>query len=279
MKKRVALATALSTAVFALTSSAVLAADAAPATDQGGCCACPADPVVTGDVYLGPASKYLFRGNSLSPNNAFVVQGGIDLTYKAFTLSYWTNFQNKNVYDPNTGGTYKRGKITENDLILDYAIPYKLPFAEKLSFNIGTQYFAVDGIDDTNEFYLKASYETLLSPAIAVYWDTIAATKAGLFYTASVSHTFEIERNLLDLNLSALASYNQHNPSAAWTEEGDGVYSGWHNYELTASLDYKPTASITITPSYMYSDALSDKAKDVGIKDRHVFAVKATFGF
>jgi hypothetical protein len=37
-----------------------------PAAEAGGCCACPADPVVTGDIYVGPSSKYLFRGNDLS---------------------------------------------------------------------------------------------------------------------------------------------------------------------------------------------------------------------
>lgn len=263
-----------------------VAKTAASAESGAGCCACPADPTVTGDVYIGPVSNYLFRGNSLSkPGSDFAIQGGIDLVYKAFTLSYWGNALNRysrNVYSDDTGAFtgYKRSKLNEQDLILDYAVPYTLPSLDKLKFNVGTIYYAVDGLEDTNEFYLKAGYDTLLKPTLTVYWDTMLATKAGLFYTASISHKIEIERNLVNLNLGALVSYNQYNPNAAFTEEGDGVYSGWHNYELTASIDYTPTANITITPNYMFSNYLSDKAHDlVGIKAQNSFGIKATFAF
>jgi hypothetical protein len=277
MKKSSILAAALVVSF----ASAVMAADAIapldlklPAPAETGCCACPADPTVTGDVYVGPVSKYLFRGNNLSASGDFVIQGGIDLYYKAFTLSYWGNGQNRY-----SDATYNRFKVNETDLIIDYAVPYTIPYLDNLKFNIGTQYFAVDGADDTNEFYLKASYDTLLKPTLAVYWDNMAATKAGLFYTASVSHKVAIERNLFSANVGALVSYNQRNPSAAWTAEGDGVYSGWHNYELTASIDYTPTANITITPSYMFSNGLSNAAKDFGIGAQNAYGIKAMFAF
>jgi len=235
----------------------------------------PAEPAgVTGDVYIGPLSKYVFRGNNLSATGDFVIQGGIDLVYKGFTLSYWGNAQNRYPDD-----TYDRAKLNETDLILDYAVPYTLPYLDNLKFNIGTVYYAVDAIDDTNEFYLKASYDTLLKPTLAVYWDNLAATDDGLFFTGSVSHKFSIAENLLSLNLGALAGYNQRNPSAAYTPEGDGVYSGWHNFELTASFDYTPTANITITPSYLFSNALSGNAKDIGINDQNVYALKVMFAF
>jgi hypothetical protein len=270
----VAAALVVSLASIALAEEAVPAAAA-----EAACCACPPDPTVTGDVYVGPVSKYLFRGNSLSPNDTFVIQGGVDLTYKAVTFSYWTNFQNRKAANPETGTTYSRGKVTENDLILDYAIPYKLPFADKLKFNIGTQYFALDGSNDTNEFYFKAAVETLLNPTFTVYWDNMAATRAGLFYTAAISHKVVIERNLLGLNLGGLISYNQRNPSAAWNPQGDGIYNGWHNYELSASVDYTPTANLTISPTYLFSNAMSGFARNIGITDRNVFGIKAMFTF
>lgn len=270
MKKSTMYVSLLTAALLAL-GTAALAEEVAPKVAE--VTTVPAAPAVTGDVYLGPGSKYIFRGNSISPNNAFVVQGGIDLTYKQFTVSYWMNFQNRN-------NGYNRAKITENDLTLDYAIPHSIPNLEKLKLNVGTQYFSVDGAEDTNEFYLKASYDTLLKPSLAVYWDTITATRAGLFYTASVSHSFELLADKVSLNLGALASYNQRNPSAAYTIEGDGVYSGWHNYELSAAIDYKPTSSVTITPSYLFSNALSVKARDlVGLKDQNVIALKVMFTF
>ena len=249
----------------------------------GGCCACPPDPTVTGDIYIGPSNKYIFRGNSLSPNNAAVIQGGIDLTYKEFTLSTWTNAQTNN-----TG--YRKAKVTENDLILDYAVPYRFPFAPTVGFNVGTQYFALDGVEDTNEFYLKASLpeDTLLKPTLQVYWDNLQATRAGLYYTFSVSHKFELEHKVFNLNLGALVGYNQRNPNAAVDANAvaaglsngrDGVYNGWQDYELTASIDYTPTNNITISPSYQFSDALSGHARSVGITDQNVFALKVAFSF
>jgi hypothetical protein len=271
MKKRVALATALSTAVFALTSSAVLAADAAPANDQGGCCACPADPVVTGDVYAGPLNKYLFRGNDFS-GGKWVVQGGMDLYYGNWTLGYWTNYQGKATKDQ----SYVRG-VNETDIFLEYAYTP----TDLVTFTLGNSVYAMSELT-TNELYLKTTLKTLLSPTVAIYWDWHKASKQGLFYTASISHEFEIERNLLALSVGALASYNQHNnnASAGLNDDFDGGYSGFHNYELNVSVDYKPTSWLTITPSYLFSDALSDKAKDIaGIKDQHLYGVKATLAF
>ena len=286
MKKSSVLAAVLvlsfASAVMAAETTAVAPLDLnLPATAEAGCCACPADPTVTGDVYIGPVNKYLFRGNNLSATGDFVMQGGIDIYYKAFTLSYWGNGQNRY-----SDGTYNRFKVNETDLILDYAVPYTIPYLDNLKFNVGTLYYAVDSIDDTNEFYLKASYDTLLKPTFTVYWDNMLAKKAGLFYSGAISHKINIERNLFAANVGALVSYNQRNPSAAYTNivtgdaNGDGVYSGWHNYELTASIDYTPTAHITITPSYMFSNGLSSGAKDlVGISAQNVYGIKVLFSF
>ena len=280
MKKSSVLAAVLvlsfASAVMAAETTAVTPLDLKlPATAEAGCCACPADPTVTGDVYVGPVNKYLFRGNNLSATGDFVMQGGIDIYYKAFTLSYWGNGQNRY-----SDGTKNRFKVNETDLIIDYAVPYTIPYLDNLKFNVGTLYYAVDGVDDTNEFYLKATYDTLLKPTFTVYWDNMLATKAGLFYSAAISHKITIERNLFAANVGALVSYNQRNPSAAYTTEGDGVYSGWHNYELTASIDYTPAANITITPSYMFSNGLSSGARDlVGIGAQNVYGIKALFAF
>ncbi|MFZ4855201.1 MAG: hypothetical protein ACOYL3_02290 [Desulfuromonadaceae bacterium] len=286
MKKSSVLAAVLvlsfASAVMAAETTAVAPLDLnLPATAEAGCCACPADPTVTGDVYIGPVSKYLFRGNDLSTTGDFVMQGGIDIYYKAFTLSYWGNGQNRY-----SDGAYNRFKVNETDFIIDYAVPYTIPYLDNLKFNVGTVYYAVDAIDDTNEFYLKAAYDTLLKPTFTVYWDNMLATKAGLFYSGAISHKINIERNLFAANVGALVSYNQRNPSAAYSNivteisNGDGVYSGWHNYELTASLDYTPTAHITITPSYMFSNGLSSGAKDlVGIRPQNAYGIKAMFTF
>lgn len=253
-------------------------------TETGGCCACPADPVVTGDVYVGATNKYMFRGQQLNTPGSFNIQGGVDLTYRAFTLSYWTNVQNRF-----TG--YRKAKVTENDIILDYAIPYNYQFYKNLvlKFNVGTQYYALDAVEDTNEFYFKAATDPGTMPvdlALQVYWDNLEARRAGLYYTLSATHKFDLVHSLFDANLGALASYNQRNNNAMPASPGDGSdprdggYNGWHDYELTASLDYTPTANITVTASYQYSNALSGAARDIGnISGKNQFAIKTMFSF
>ncbi len=58
------------------------------------------------------------------------------------------------------------------------------------------------------------------------------------------------------LNLGALVSYNQH---------ADGTvadYASWHNYELSASIDYALTDQLTLSPIFIFSSGISSAAKD-----------------
>jgi hypothetical protein len=223
-----------------------------------------AEDKVTGDVYVGPVNKYVFRGNDLSANQ-WVVQGGADLSYKDFTLSYWSNWQG------HAAGGIKRSKITETDITLNYAFsPIKL-----ISMNAGNIYYSLDGINDTNELYLKTTLNTLLSPTLAIYWDWDEATQAGLFYTLSIGHTFEVTKQL-GVNVGALASYNQHNPSAAFAAY---EYNNLHNYELSVSADYAVTDAIKISPSFVYSNAFNSDGRNNGISDESIYGIKAAFNF
>jgi len=224
-----------------------------------------AEVKVSGDVYAGPVSKYVFRGLDLSGNRG-VIQGGADLSYNGFSLSYWSNYQMIAI-----PGGYDAGETTETDITLNYSFSP----AEILTVNAGNTYYTFDGAEDTNELYLKATLNTLLSPTLAVYYDWDYATKAGLFYTAAVGHTFSPAKNL-GISLGALASYNMQNPSA----DVGANYNGFHNYELTASMDYSINDNIKITPSYLYSNAISSTArKVVGVTDQSVVGIKATFIF
>ena len=242
----------------------------APVEETGGCCACPPEPFVTGDVYAGPMNKYLFRGNDLSANR-WVVQGGADLYYKDWTLSYWGNYQTK--------ATDTLRNFTEHDLALNYAYtPHEL-----VTLNVGNYMYDYANVT-TNELYLKANLNTLLTPTLAVYWDWDKASRAGLYYAASVSHKLVIERNVLSATFGALASYNQWNNNTAVNVNSndpfDGAYSGFHNYELSASADYTVNGHITITPSYLFSNALTAKARNLaGIGPEHAYGIKATFAF
>ena len=230
-----------------------------------------AEDTLTGDVYIGMYNQYLFRGIDLS-DNQWVSQFGADMGYKGFTLSYWSNLI---THAGNVLGTVpvKAGDITETDITLNYGFtPIDL-----LTFNVGNTYYSLEGGPDTNELYLKTTVNTLLSPTLAIYWDYDEASKAGLFYTFSVGHTFAVNKNL-GVNLGALVSYNQSN----WSVTANQEANNWNNYELSVSADYTLPCldKLKITPSYTYSNAISHEMREkAGIRDESLYGIKATYNF
>jgi len=227
-----------------------------------------AEVKVSGDVYAGMYNKYLFRGIDLS-DNEWVSQFGADLSYKGFTLSYWSNLLTHDIADT----AFDSGDISETDVTLNYSFsPVKL-----LTFNVGNTFYSLENAEDTNEIYLKTTLNTLLSPTLSLYWDWDQSEETGLFYTFSVGHTFELVKGL-GLNLGALVSYNQQNFSVS--ED----FSNWNNYELSAGLDYSVNDNVKLSASYTYSNAISHKARQLGgaglgINDESLFGFKAAFIF
>jgi uncharacterized protein (TIGR02001 family) len=215
---------------------------------------------VEGDVYAGVFDKYLWRGFDLSDGRP-VIQGGADLSSGGFTLSYWTNWQLK------SSDGIDSGEANETDIILDYSTD----IGEMLSVSVGNIWYALDGAEDTNELYVSATVNTMLSPTLAMYWDWDAAEEEGLYFTLDVSHTLELTEGLA-LNLGALVSYNLHSDYAV------GDYAGLHNYELSAGLDYTLTDALTVSPSFTYSSGISDGGKDA-IDSEILAGVNLTLAF
>jgi uncharacterized protein (TIGR02001 family) len=222
---------------------------------------------VSGDAYVGYFSKYVWRGFDLSGGMP-VVQPGVDLSAEGFTLSYWTNVATRND-DTNNDGVldFEGGQGTENDLILNYAIPV----GEIATINVGNIYYMLDNLTDTNELYAGATFKTLLSPTVRIFYDWDQADENGLYYTASVSHSLPVGE-MITLGASALVGYNDENYSV---NEG---WSDWHNYELSAKADIKITEQLTITPSILYSSPISDDAKET-IDSQLVGGVNVLFAF
>jgi len=217
---------------------------------------------VEGDAYIGVYDKYLWRGFDLSGSMP-VAQGGVDLTSGNFTLSYWTNVQ----LSSDTGEGYKSGEATENDFILDYSRDLN----DLVSISVGDIYYMLDGIDDTHELYLTVGLSTILEPSMSVYYDWDEADENGLYYTASIGHSFDLMEKL-GLSLGALVGYNDKSDYAV------GNYSDWHNYELSVGADYALTDQLSISPSFLFSEGLSDEAKEV-IESEMMAGVVVTFTF
>lgn len=203
---------------------------------------------VSGDAYAGIYSQYLWRGLDWS-GNLPVLQGGMDLSANGFTLSYWSNFQL--VSDAAGAPALDSGEMTETDLVIDYTAN----LTDKLALSVGNIYYTFNVPGATNEAYVGLSLDTLLAPSVTLYWDWDKARSAdrdGLFATLSIGHTIEL-MDKAGLNLGALISYN---------DESVADFNGLHNYELSASIDFAATDSLTISPSLLFSDAVADDARD-----------------
>jgi len=192
---------------------------------------------VGGDTYLGFSSMYLWRGDDLSSGDP-VLQGGMDLSFKNVTLSYWSNFN------------LDSKELDETDIVLDYSVDLN----ELLSLSVGTIFYGLDGLDDTSELYVGISFKTILEPAFTIYYD-FDEVAGDLFMTASIGHGLELGKGL-SLGLGALIRYM----------ETDTI-SDLHNFEVSAALDYAITEQITISPSLIYSAPLSDAADDFAYGD------------
>ncbi|WP_225071180.1 TorF family putative porin [Desulfuromonas sp. CSMB_57] len=221
---------------------------------------------VEGDVYVGIWDKYLWRGFNLSESRP-TIQGGIDLTAGGWTLSTWHNWQLK------SGPTLDSGEMNETDIILSYA----MNLGDMATLTIGNIWYSLDftpGDKDTNEVFAHLTLNTLLSPTIKAWWDWDEADEDGLFFTFDISHSFDLSRWLgnTTLNLGALVSYNMHSDYAV------GDYAGFHNYELSASFDFKMTEQLTLSPIFIFSSGISSAAKDA-IDTQTVGALNLTFNF
>lgn len=209
-----------------------------------------------GSLYGSVNSMYLWRGFDLSPDSDFVVQPGLDLSYNGFTVGVWANYDE----DSST--------INETDINLEYSFDI-----DALTLAVGNTSYLLDEAEDTNELYLGATINILLSPTLTVYYDWDQSSETGIFLTADVSHSFELMAGL-NLNLAGLIGFNIENYSVS--EE----YSNFHNAELTASLDWQVSDAVTVTPSVTVSMPLTDDAEDyAGIDDETMAGLTLNFDF
>lgn len=186
------------------------------------------------EAALSIMSDYMWRGFNLGDKG--VVQPAQGLAYGGFGANLWSNYD------------MDREELNETDMTLNYAFS-----VENFGFEAGYIYYGLDGSDDTQEIYLSAGYDTLLSPSLAVYYDFDRGN--GAYVEASIGHSFEFE-NGISLGLGALASLNLESKYSI------GGYRGFHHADLFVSLSVPVGKDFSIEPMAAYSFALSAEAED-----------------
>lgn len=192
------------------------------------------------DASVGVYSSYVWRGITIHEEAA--VQPSVSLGYGGFGINLWADWDSES------------DEHIETDLTLSYSRSF-----DKLGLEAGWIYYGLEGFDDTQEIYVSASYDTLLSPSLTLYMDVDEGD--GGFLVASVGHSLELPELMgSTLSLGASVSYNLGNEIMGLDAAGDD-FSDFYNGELSASLSVPIADKVTIDPMVAYSFALSNDAE------------------
>jgi len=199
---------------------------------------------VSGSVSADVMSNYVWRGQRLSEK--FAVQPSVGITYNGFGANLWSNFDSDY-----SGGN--NGEVSETDLTLNYTFSI-----DKLSLDIGYIYYGLEAATDTQEIYISAGYDTLLSPALTFYYDYEEGE--GAFIVASIGHSFTLSEGF-SLDLGASAGYNARNKIMG-TDEDSNYFNGLYNGEVSASVSIPVTDAISVAPVIGWTFPLSNDAEN-----------------
>ncbi|MGD2081086.1 MAG: hypothetical protein PVJ36_08155 [Nitrospirota bacterium] len=185
-------------------------------------------------------SNYVWRGLKLS--DSWVVQPSVSFGYGGFGANLWAN------YDGDTK------EANETDLTLSYATSF-----DKVGLEVGYIYYALEGLNDTQELYASVSYDFVVSPSLTFYYDYDEGT--GGYLVLAVDYGRDLS-DKASLSVGASGSYLFDN-NVVGVDATGAEYSDFHNGEIYASLDFAVTENVTISPMLAYSFPLSDDAEDM----------------
>jgi hypothetical protein len=201
-----------------------------------------AEVETSGSASVDVMSSYVWRGIQIHEDVA--IQPSVGITYGGFGANFRADYDTDSDVE----------EMIETDLTLNYSFS-----VGKLGLDVGYIYYALDGFSDTQEVYITAGYDVILSPAVTAYYDFDEGE--GGFVVTSIGHSFAFLDDKLSLDLGASASYNIENLIMGVDEDGD-EFSDFYNGELTASLGYSITDAFSTGASIAYSVPLSDDAEN-----------------
>ena len=204
------------------------------------------DEGATASGNVGVLSKYIWRGYRLS-DNGMVVQPSATLAYKGLSFNAWAN--------ADTDPVDSDSKWNETDFTVSYD-----KVIGPLTLGAGYIYYDLEDTDDTQEVYLKAGYNTLLSPTLTVYRDI--GSLPGYYLSLGLSHSIDVGSEIA-LNLSGAAGYYISRDDSITEAGTDKKYRGFQDGLMSAALNIPITKYAAIAPTISYSFPLSDKAEDL----------------
>ncbi len=206
----------------------------------------------TADLTVGAYSQYIWRGFELS-KDSIVLQPSMTVAYKGFSANLWGNLDT----DPYSSTTDESNNWNETDMTLAYG--WEMGPA---AFSVGYIYYALDGVDDSQEFFASAGLNTLLTPTLTVYRDV--DSYQGWYTTLGISHSIPVQGDIT-LDLGAQVSYLTADDASTYADPNDAndAYSNFHDGVLSVGATVPVSTYITINPKLSYIFALSNDAQDL----------------
>jgi hypothetical protein len=208
------------------------------------------------DFSVSALSAYIWRGQELS-RDSIVIQPSMTVSYSGFSANLWGNLDT----EPYTSSGEEDDSSNWNET--DWTLSYGRQFGP-VGTEFGYIYYALDGVDDSQEFFLSLGLDTLLAPTLTVYKEF--SHYPSWYILFGISHGFEIT-DTVSLELSASASYLKSDDKSAYPEINNGEPSGkkfsnFHDGTIAASLPISVSEYVTVTPTIAYTFALSGDASD-----------------
>lgn len=208
-------------------------------------------------------TNYMWRGQRLS--TGAVIQPTIGVTYGSVGMNLWAN------YDQH------KKETTETDFTLNYATSF-----DKIGLEAGYIYYSLnaddnsqpiyDNVDpvstiyrDTQEVYVKVSYDYVVKPSVTWYYDFDEGTGHYILMSLDYSKSLNDDASVAAY---ARAGYLMDNYYVGynWKDKENKTdreeYSDFHNGELGVSASMKVNKDITVTPLLAYSFPLTTKGKE-----------------
>jgi hypothetical protein len=199
-------------------------------------------------------SKYIFRGYEFS-KDSMIIQPAIMAGYRGVELTLWGNLDTNDNYT-------KTDKVNWNETDLTLSYTYDFGPAKVTG---GYIYYAFEGVEDSQELFLKATGNFILSPTLTVYREV--ANYPGWYFNLGIGHSFNLTK-VITLDLGASIGY-QISDTDKIVQYNDALlpmpndkYQALHDGLISVGLTIPFGKYFTFKPMVAYSFALSDDAKN-----------------
>ncbi|MCG6881951.1 MAG: hypothetical protein LJE96_22750 [Deltaproteobacteria bacterium] len=227
------------------------------------------EDVPTAGLDVAFLSQYIWRGYELS-KDSLVIQPSATVGYKGFSFNLWGNLDTDVYAGPNEGNS----KWNETDMTVAYDHSFG-----PLGVGVGYIYYALDGTDDTQEFYLSLGGDVLLAPTLTIYYDV--DEYPGWYFDLGISHSFELPYDMsVDLGASIAYYISDNNSIVDYNHDLTPTTSEFNNFQnglVSVGMTIPFLKYFTATPMIAYSFPLGNaadkllKATSLGNSADHLF--------